>query len=808
MLEWTVLSLYNVGNGGAWGLNAKVMQTMEFAKVTERLMSHAATSLGKRRAEALLPDTNYESVVEALATTDEATQVDRLKGMPPFGGIRDGEAAIRRARIGSMLAANELLDIATTMQSGRRLRRFIHTVHEDYSIPRLVTLSDGVADLKSVEDAIFACIDDHAEVMDKASPALSKVRAEIRIGEARVREKLEQMVRNSSVQKMLQEAIVTLRNDRYCLPVKQEYRASVPGIVHDQSASGATLFVEPEAVVQSNNKLRELRLMETREVEKILAMLTAEIANVADVLLYGLEAIAELDFSFAKAGLAREWKATMPKLNQDGVLRLRKARHPLIPASVVVPIDIELEAPYRALIVTGPNTGGKTVTLKTVGLLSLMTMSGLFIPVEEDSEVCMFDGVYADIGDEQSIEQSLSTFSSHMTNLIKILDDVTSQSLVLLDELGAGTDPAEGSALAIAILEHLHAVGCMMLATTHYSELKAYAYEREGIRNASMEFDVQSLRPTYRLLVGIPGRSNAFAIAERLGLRTDIIRHAETYVGDDERRVETMIASLQENRLGAEAERATAAELRKQLEAERAELARQRERLAEQRDKVLAKAEQDGRDAVAKARAEAEAIIAELRQAAMDERASMKEHKLIDAKRKLDQANPSLLGGVDDLRPARQAAKVQVGDDVTVISLKQKGIVIEKVSETEALVQIGILKMKLPTTDLEVLKATKQVQKKQPQQAATAVKRSRDDNIRMELDLRGENLEDAIVEVDRFLDEAIMSNLGSVYIIHGKGTGILRVGIGEFLRRHKHVGTYRLGNYGEGGIGVTVVELK
>jgi DNA mismatch repair protein MutS2 len=781
------------------------MQTLQFATVTEQLASHAATALGKAKSAALMPSTSYEEVLAQLALTDEAVLVDRIKGMPPFGGIRDNEAAIRRARIGSVLGAHELVEIAGTMQSGRRLRRILNTIHEEHPIVGLVQVAEDVADLKAVEDVVFSCIDEHAEVMDKASPELAKIRHDIRVGEARVRDKLEQMVRNSSVQKMLQEAIVTLRNDRYCLPVKQEYRAALPGIVHDQSASGATLFVEPESVVQQNNAIRELRMKEQREVERILTMLTAEIAAVADVLLDGLQALAELDFCFAKAGLARAMKATRPRMNADGQLRLKKARHPLIDPKAVVPTDIELAEPYRALIITGPNTGGKTVTLKTVGLLSLMAMAGLFLPVEEESDACMFDGVFADIGDEQSIEQSLSTFSSHMTNIIGILGAVTSESLVLLDELGAGTDPTEGSALAISILEHLRRTGCMMLATTHYSELKAYAYEQAGIRNASMEFDVQSLRPTYRLLVGIPGRSNAFAIAERLGLPVDIIRHAETYVGDEARQMESMIASLQENRLGAEAERATAAAMRAELERERAELAAAREKLAEQRDKVLAKAEQDGRAAVARARAEADAIIAELREAAKLQRETLKEHQLIDAKRRLDLAAPALGGGPDELRPARAAAKVSVGDTVFVHSLKQTGTVIDASGAQEAIVQIGILKMKLATTDLEVRNEPKK--KKQPQTHATSVRRSRED-VRMELDLRGANVEEGIVEVDRFLDEALMSNLSTVAIIHGKGTGVLRTGITEYLRRHKHVAGFRLGNYGEGGVGVTIVELK
>lgn len=789
-------------------MNRKLLTTLEYVKVIRKLAEHADTSLGKALAEELLPSSDLAEVKRRLKATDEAAAVDRLKGRPPFGGIRDVRAAVRRAKIGGMLNPAELNDIVGTLSGGRRLKRFLLDVHDDHPVPLLAELAQAVEDNRPLEDKIKSCIDDNGEVLDSASPELSRIRQELRNGEGRVREKLEQMVRTPAIQKMLQDYIVTIRNDRYVIPVKQEYRGHFGGMIHDQSASGATLFIEPEAVVQFNNKLKELRMKEEAEIEKILRALSALVADFAEPLLANLAALAELDFVFAKAGFARELKATLPLMNDRGFLKIRKGRHPLIPREAVVPLDVELGNQYSTIIITGPNTGGKTVTLKTIGLLSLMAMAGLFVPAEDGTQLCVFDAIYADIGDEQSIEQNLSTFSSHMTNIISILRELTPKSLVLFDELGAGTDPAEGSALAIAILEHIHRMGSRIVATTHYSELKAYAYERKGIVNASMEFDIQTLSPTYRLLVGVPGRSNAFAIAERLGLDKTIIEHARGQVGEEDQRVESMIATLEENRLSAEAERQTAEQLRREVEALRRKLEEERRRFEEQRVRLLEKAEQEAREAVAKARREAEEIIAELRRLAMEERAGVKEHRLIEARRRLDQAVPQLADKAP--RPAaaggKRPAKLEAGDEVIVVSLGQKGYIVELAGEKEALVQLGIMKMKVAKDDLQLVKPSAA---KPPQQhVAAGVKRTRDDNVRMELDLRGRNLEDSLIEVDRFLDESFLANFGQVFIIHGKGTGVLRAGIQEFLRKHKHVKSFRSGNYGEGGTGVTVVELK
>ena len=783
-------------------MDGKVLHILEYPKIIDRLKEQAATSLGEALCEQLGPSGDLEEVKLRLQATDEACAAERLKGAPPFGGIVNIRASLKRAKIGGMLNPAELLEIASTARGGRLVKRHIAQIHEDHPLPLLHGLAERLTEHRELEESIARCIDEQAYVVDQASPELAAIRRELRGGEARIREKLEQLIRTPSVQKMLQDAIITIRGDRYVIPVKQEYRAHFGGIVHDQSGSGATLFIEPESIVQMNNKLRELRIAEEREIERILTRLTAEAAEHADDLTANLELLAQLDFAFAKARLAREMRASLPRMNDRGFLKLKRARHPLLPPDSVVPLDVELGNSYTAIVITGPNTGGKTVTLKTIGLLSLMAMSGLFVPADDGSQLCVFDAIYADIGDEQSIEQNLSTFSGHMTNIIRMLREMTPKSLVLLDELGAGTDPAEGSALAIAILEHIHRLGCRIVATTHYSELKAYAYNRKGIINASMEFDIQTLSPTYRLLVGVPGRSNAFAIAERLGLPKAIIERARGEVSEEDRRVEDMIASLEEDRQSAEAERQTAESLRAEMERLKERHAAELRKFEEQRDRMLRKAQEEAREAVAKARREAEAIIADLRKMALEEAASVKEHKLIEAKRRLDEAIPDLAPKAAERRD-RKPVRVEPGDEVHVLSLNQKGVVLEA-GESEALVQIGILKMKIALTDLEKIK---QPAKPKQLQAAATVKRTRDD-LRMELDLRGSTLEDAILEVDRFLDEAYLANLGQVTIIHGKGTGVLRSGIRDFLRKHRLVKSFRDGAYNEGGIGVTVAELK
>lgn len=789
-------------------MDDKILHTLEYRKVLNTLSQYTQTSMGTKAAEELKPSVQLEDVKQLLAATDQAYTVDRLKGSPSFSGITDVNDSLKRARIGGTLNPHELLSVANTIMGSRRLKRFIAQIHEDEPVEILYNLSDLISEQKPLEDAIKACIDESAEVMDSASSELAQIRRELRNGEVRIREKLDGMIRSQSVAKMLQDQLITIRGDRFVIPVKAEYRSYFGGIVHDQSGSGATLFIEPESIVAMNNKLRETRMKEEREIEIILQKLTALVGDQADLLTIDIDITGQLDFIFAKARLAHVMKASLPRMNDRGYLKLKKGRHPLIPIEQVVPTDVELGNSYTSIIVTGPNTGGKTVTLKTIGLLNLMAMSGMFIPAEEGSQMCVFDAIYADIGDEQSIEQSLSTFSSHMTNIIRILKNMTPKSLVLLDEVGAGTDPAEGSALAIAILEHIHRMECRMIATTHYSELKAYAYERKGVINASMEFDINTLSPTYRLLIGVPGRSNAFAIAERLGLPGMILDYARGEVKEEDQRVEHMIASLEENRHAAETERGKAEVLRKEMEELRSRHEQELAKLEEQRDKLVDKAREDAKKIVDKARSEAEEIITDLRKLAQEEGASVKEHKLIAARKRLDEAEPEQKRKATGQRNNKAKRSIEPGDEVMVYSLNQKGHVVEMAGAKEALVQLGIMKMKVSLDDLELVSAAASANKSQGQRHVTTIKRTRDANIRKELDLRGANLEEALIEVDRFMDEAFLGNLGQVSIIHGKGTGILRTGIQDYLRKHKHVKSYRLGNYGEGGTGVTIAELK
>lgn len=782
-------------------MNERVYKTLEYTKVTDRLVQYAETYIGKEKAAALLPTANFNEAIRWQLETDEARNIIRLKGGAPFGGIRDIRPFVKRSLLGGALTASELLDIATTIQGGRRLKNFLTSMEEQLPIPHLLEYADPIEGLKQVEDQILSCIDEQGDVLDSASPELRRLRQELKTVEGRIKTKLEQITRTPSYQKMLQENLITMRNGRYVIPVKQEYRGVFGGMIHDQSASGATLFIEPEAVVQMTNQLRETRLKEEREIDRILSRLTGYVAEAGESLQVNVEMLSILDFTFAKASMAGEMKASLPKLNERGYIRLRKARHPLIPIQEVVPTDLELGQNYSSLVITGPNTGGKTVTLKTIGLLSLMAMSGLQVPAEEGTELAVFSSVYADIGDEQSIEQNLSTFSSHLTNIIRILNEMDDRSLVLFDELGAGTDPTEGAALAISILDEVYQRGATVVATTHYSELKAYAYDREGVMNASVEFDVATLRPTYRLLVGVPGRSNAFAIAERLGLNKTVIDRARGEVSEEDVQVERMIESLETNRKSAERERQEAEQLRLEADRLRKQLAEQQQRFEQEKDKLFEMAERQAEEAVKKARKEADEIVAELRQWATSKQ-NVKEHQLIEMKRRLDQASPKFTKEKE--APKAKSAKVAaLGDEVHVISLNQKGHVAEIVNKDELIVQIGIMKMKVKQSDVEPIS-----QKPQKELMAFTKVKTANENTSTELDLRGKNIEEAMIDIDRYLDEAFLAGYHQVHLIHGKGTGVLRIGVQDYIKRHRHVKTFRAGGMGEGGSGVTVVELK
>lgn len=785
-------------------VNKRVLRILEFEKIREALMKHAASSLGKEKAETILPSFDFEEVVKWQEETDEAAKVLRLKGQVPLGGIFDVRPSLKRAQIGGDLSASELLDIASTIYGGRQIKNFIEAMVEDgVELPILSSYIEQLITLTDLERKIKNCIDDHGHVMDGASDKLRSIRQTLRSAESRIREKLENMTRSSNAQKMLSDAIITIRNDRFVIPVKQEYRSAYGGIVHDQSASGATLFIEPQAVVELNNTLQEARAKEKQEVERILHELTLFVAEDAESMLHNVKILTEIDFMFAKASYGQKIKASMPKMNREGRIRLFKARHPLIDIKQVVPNDIILGEDYSAIVITGPNTGGKTVTLKTLGLLTLMAQAGLQIPALDGSEMTVFSSVFADIGDEQSIEQSLSTFSSHMTNIVEILKQVDANSLVLFDELGAGTDPQEGAALAIAILDDVYNRGAKVVATTHYPELKAYGYNRSGVINASVEFDVETLSPTYRLLLGVPGRSNAFEISKRLGLSQHVIENAKGYVSQETNKVENMIASLEESKKQAEEEWSEAEDIRKDAEHLHQELQKQIIAFYEERDKILEKAEEDAKEAIEKAKGDAEAIIRDLRKMKFNAAQAVKEHELIEARKRLEEAVPTLQKNKKIVQKQKAKQKLLPGDEVKVVSLDQRGHIVEQVSEGEFQVQIGILKMKVKEKDLEYISRPTPVATK-----PLATIRGSEHHVKPELDLRGERYEDAVLMVEKYIDDALLAGYPSVSIIHGKGTGALRKGVHDFLKNHRHVKAYRLGGMAEGGSGMTYVELK
>ncbi len=778
------------------------LRVLEYHKIKEHLEKHVSSSLGKAKVESLQPSTDYEEVLLLQETTDEAVKVLRLKGSVPLGGATDIRGSIKRAAIGSVLHANELLDISGTIYAGRNMERFITDLaEEEIEVPILQNYVEGIVDLRHIERSINSCIDDSGHVMDSASDTLRSIRGQVRTSEARIREKLENVLRSRA--NMLSDTLVTIRNDRYVIPVKQEYRGAFGGIVHDQSSSGQTLFIEPQVVVDLNNGLQEARMKEKQEIERILRKLSSEVGEESHDFLQNVEIIAELDFIFAKGLYSGSIKGSKPEVNNEGYINLVKARHPLIPKDEVVANSIELGRDYTAIVITGPNTGGKTVTLKTLGICVLMAQSGLQLPALDGSEICMFHKVFADIGDEQSIEQSLSTFSSHMTNIVGILDNVDFESLVLFDELGAGTDPQEGAALAISILDEVNKRGARVIATTHYPELKAYGYNRDHVMNASVEFDVETLRPTYRLLMGVPGRSNAFEISKRLGLSESVIEYAKLHVSTESNKVENMIASLEESQKAAEREWKEAEDFRKESEKLHRELQQQIIEFNDKRDDMFRKAEEKAQIKVRETQMEAEKIIKELRMLRQSNLANIKEHELIEAKARLEGATPKLVTKAK-AQPVKQQRQLKVGDEVKVISLNQKGHLLERANAKEWNVQLGIMKMKVKESDMEYISSPQPEVVKKP----LATVRGRDAHVKLELDLRGERYEDALIRVEKYIDDALLANYPQVSIIHGKGTGALRQGVQDFLKGHRSVKGFRYGGPGEGGLGVTVVELK
>ncbi|WP_027964645.1 endonuclease MutS2 [Halalkalibacillus halophilus] len=782
-------------------MNQKILRQLEFDKLKDMLLTKAATSLGKDYVSRLFPSTDLEEVNRLQQETDEATQVLRLKGNVPLGGIHDIRPQIKRATIDGVLSATECLEIASTIYGGNQWKKFMSTLEdEELSLPLLDELTEHITSLPKLEQAIKGCIDDYGNVMDGASSKLRTIRSQIRSYESSIRDRLDGYTKSKS--NMLSDAIVTIRNDRYVLPVKQEYRSSFGGMVHDQSSSGQTLFIEPQAVVELNNKLQESRVDEQREVDRILVELTQFIKEDASFLRTNVDTLQQVDFMFAKGKLAHDMKASKPKMNNQGIIHMRQARHPLIADGEVVPNDVELGADFTAIVITGPNTGGKTVTLKMVGICTLMAQAGLQVPALDGLELAVFDHIFADIGDEQSIEQSLSTFSSHMTNIVEILNQVTSQSLVLFDELGAGTDPQEGAGLAMSILDYVVERKARVIATTHYPELKAYGYNREEVTNASVEFDIETLQPTYRLLLGVPGRSNAFDISKRLGLKDEIINQAKGMVREDSRSVENMIASLEESRKRAETDYDVAEQRLKEAEELYQSLSQEYQHYLSNKDQYLEKAREKASKVVSKAEEQAEEILTEIRN--MREEAGVKEHRFIDARKKLSDQKSEL--EPEQKKPekkSKESREFHPGDEVHVLTFNQTGHIVQKVTNKEYEVQLGIMKMKVKQDQMEFIKRPKQVETK----PLSTVKGS-NYHVKPELDLRGERYEDALNRLDKYLDEALLANYHQVSIIHGKGTGALMKGVQAYARNHRSVKKHKFGTANEGGTGVTIFELK
>lgn len=783
----------------------RALRTLEYFKIRDEVSNYCTSSIGRSHIDNLIPSVEFTVVKKLLEEMDEGMTILRLRGNVPMGGMTDIRPHAKRAQIGGMLSPTELMEIASTIRASKILRQFLENVaeSEDVKIPHFIEKKEAIPILTALEHEINDCIDENGAVLDSASSTLRSIRQQLRIQVSRVREKLESYTRGANAAKMLSDSIITIRNDRYVIPVKSEYRSHYGGIIHDQSSSGQTLFVEPSAVVQINNEIRSLRVKEQEEINRILIKLTAEVEIVGHDIFVLVSVLGEIDVILAKAKYGQDQKCTMPIINNEGYIRLVKARHPLIPLETAVPNTIEFGKDITTIVITGPNTGGKTVTLKTVGLCTLMAQSGLPIPALDGSEVALFESVFADIGDEQSIEQSLSTFSSHMVNIVDILKKYDDKSLIIFDELGAGTDPQEGAALAISILDAVHGTGARVMATTHYPELKAYGYNRPGVANASVEFDIETLSPTYKLLIGVPGRSNAFEISERLGLPAYIINQAQTFTGTDRGEVNSMIASLENSRRQAEkdaqeteAHLVEARKVKADVELRLAELEQSKEKLEQ-------KAKDKAKKIVDEARREAEDIISELRKMQSNTHNFVKEHELIDAKKRLDAALPDNPVLKKQKKLNEMAKELKSGDEVKVLSFGQKGTLLEKLSKTEWSVQIGMLKMKLDESDLEFVKP-----EKQKQTVSVNSIRGRDTNVKLELDLRGERYEDAIMRTEKYLDDALLSNYPRISIIHGKGTGVLRQAIQQFLKNHSRVKSYRFGEAGEGGHGVTVVELK
>lgn len=791
---------------------------LEYKRILSRLREKAGTTLGKELAGGLLPSGDREEVRERLQQTAEAVYVSSM-AQPPLGGIKDIRESIKKVGLGAVLAPDELLDILTTMYAMREMKRFFKELESE--APILKNWARSLEILGQLEKDLEHIVDEHGNLRDDASVELKRIRREIRSSQAKIKDHLAGLLHNNEYQKYFQEAIVTMRGDRYVLPVKQEYRQHFPGIVHDQSATGSTLFIEPMAVVNLNNDIKQLTAAERHEVERILRAASQKIRKNDSQLMDNCEIMAQVDFAFAKANLAYEMKATEPVLNEAGVTKLMSARHPLLPPDKVVPIDITIGDSYSMLLVTGPNTGGKTVSMKTFGLLVLMAQSGLFLPVESGSEIAVYSNIYADIGDEQSIEQSLSTFSAHMTHLVSILDKVEPEDLVLLDELGAGTDPEEGAALAMAILERLLTIKATVLATTHYSELKTFAFGREGIENACVEFDVATLRPTYRLLIGIPGASNAFAISRRLGLSESLIIRAKQLIQADHAQFEQVINQLEKEKMLYEQMNADIETRLRRAEQMEAKAEALRVELNQKKADILRRAKDEGAALVRRMRRESEEVISQLKEQFNDQGIQKRQAAIQAARDQINEAAGKVRPGIVSVKAFRKPVDLKTlepGDIIYVTKLDQKGTVLS-IRGKELEVQLGSLKTNVKARDC---KFVEKAPKEKPSAKGGANgslsggggrKRgssfiSKAQEAHRDIDIRGMMVDEAEMVLGKFLDDSVMAGLSQVLIIHGKGTGALRKGVHAYLKRHRNVASFNFADMSEGGTGATLVELQ
>lgn len=785
---------------------------LAYDKICEMLESRAGSILGKERARHMEPETTLHEANRRLDETDEAIRIAGVQ-IPPFGGIFDLRPSMRRVELGAVAELGELADVLSTMRAMRAVKRYFKELEID--APLLKSRAVRIEILGEFERSLSETIDDRGAMADTASVELSRIRRELRSLQARIKERMNSVIHSAQYQKYFQDAIITMRDGRYVVPVKQEYRNAFPGIVHDQSATGATIYVEPMSLVDDNNKVRELEAAERNEVERILRKLSDTLRKLREPLTENTEILAALDFVFAKARLANDMRATRPQLNDEGKTHIREARHPLLPAETVVPVDIVLGESYRILLITGPNTGGKTVSLKTLGLFAMMAQSGCYVPTAAGAVMAVYPRICTVIGDEQSMEQSLSTFSGHMKHIVALLESAEADDLLLFDEIGSGTDPEEGAALAMAIIEELLSIGVSAVVTTHYSELKTFAYATEGIENASVEFDVETLRPTYRLLIGTPGASNAFAISRRLGLSEAILQRAEAHLKEEHARFEDVVNRLDRERRLYEDRNLGIEETKERVEKLEAKLIRERDNLAKKKEETLRKARQEGAALVRQARREAEELIKALKEQFNDQGIAKRQKAMEEARRKLkarDEAlQPGLVAGKTYKQPVH-IDKIKAGDIVYVRKLDQKATVLS-VQGKELELSLGTLKLMMKAKDCRFVEGAKPERSVTRNIAPATGKRgtagalAKTAQIRAEIDLRGMMVDEAEEALDKYIDDALLSGLSNIRIIHGLGTGALRKGVQEYLKKHKNVVRFQYAGQNEGGLGATNVEL-